>query len=213
MKKLFTMLILAIFAVSALAGCQNLSGNKGDTSSDSSVDVSSDFSNSDDCLLDGYTEIDDDKITVTDKEKTYTDTGISMRLPADWNGQQSEGEDGTSYIFNYPELKEKCWFSFYITGAAYKLERTETEYLEYFSEIGLENVKIISCAKEKLCGFEGTKVVISYTEDGEDLIRIDFDNVITGVRMYAFTFTYPTSDKECEAVVESILDSIVITAI
>lgn len=213
MKKLFTWLILAIFVLGTLTGCQNFSGNNGDTSSDNSVPTSSDNWASSYAELNGFTEIDDDRITTTDKGKTFTELGISLNVPADWGCFEQGGEDGTSYSFVHPKLKEKCELNFYITSADYKYERTESEYMEYYSDIDLENVKIISCVKEKLCGFEGTKVVATYTDDGEELIRIDFNNVITGVRMYNFSATYPASDKESKAAVESILDSIVITAL
>jgi len=155
-------------------------------------------------------EISPDKITVDGSKKTYTDQGITLSVPSDWLALEQHGEDGTIYTFQDP-TSDNCELYFYSTGSVYAAYRTEAEYLALFSGWGYENVNILSYTKEKISGYDCTKVVYSYTEDGNAYIGTRYDNVIRGLGMYEFSTVYPAAESERFAkVFESIMDSIVL---
>ena len=155
-------------------------------------------------------EISADKLTVDGSKKTYTDQGITLSVPSDWLALEQHGEDGTTYFFEDPTT-ERCRLSFRVTGSVYAVYRTQAEYLKLFSGWGYENVNILSYTKEKISGYDCTKVVYSYTEDGNAYIGTRYDNVIRGLGMYEFSTVYPAAESERFAkVFESIMDSIVL---
>lgn len=153
-------------------------------------------------------QIEDGRITVDGSKKTYRDDGITFSFPVDWLGFECRGEDGTSYFFEDPTSDKSGKFSFYLTASYYIHERTtEAEYLELYSHSPeLTDVKIISLTKETLSGYECTKVVASYKCEGTEYIKIDYDYVITGVRRYDFSVTYPASERATD---EPVFDAII----
>lgn len=155
-------------------------------------------------------EISADKLTVDGTKKTYTDQSITLSVPADWLALEQHGEDGTVYTFQDPTT-ERCRLSFRVTASVYAVYRTQAEYLKLFSGWGYENVNILSYTKEKISGYDCTKVVYSYAEDGNAYIGTRYDNVIRGLGMYEFSTVYPAAESERFAkVFESIMDSIVL---
>ena len=155
-------------------------------------------------------EISDSNLTVDGTKKTYKDKYITLSVPADWLTLEQHGEDGTVYTFQDP-TSDNCELYFYSTGSIYAIHRTEAEYLALFKSFGYGNVKILSYTKEKISGYDCTKVVYSYTEDGNAYIGTRYDNVIRGLGMYEFSTVYPAAESERFAkVFESIMDSIVL---
>lgn len=155
-------------------------------------------------------EISADKLTVDGTKKTHTDQCITLSVPSDWLALEQHGADGTIFFFEDPTT-ELCRLSFYVTGSVYAVYRTQAEYLELISGWGYENVNILSYTKEKFSGYDCTKVVYSYTEDGNAYIGTRYDNVIRGLGMYNFSIVYPAAESERFAkVFESIMDSIVL---
>ena len=154
-------------------------------------------------------EISPDMITVDGDKKTYNGYIFALTVPSDWLCQEQHWEDGTSYYFDDPAL-ENCQLYIYHTGAAYVFERTEDEYLKYLAS-SLENVKILSYAKEKLSGFDCIKVAYSYTVEGAEYIATCYDNVIRGFAMLSFETVYPAAESERLApVFDAIVDSITV---
>lgn len=219
-----------MIAIIPLSGCADPDDPLSNTTSDTQVDTTPDTqadatvdtvgseatSATEEIEYEPYTihEIIDDRITIEGSEKMFCDLGITVSIPSDWLCLEINGEDGSSYFFREPELGDKCQLYFCITGSVYAYQRTEDEYLEYFSSCGETDVKIISLTKEKLSGFECTKVVHSYSYEGTEYIEIHYDNVVTGVRLYDFTITYPASEKETfEPVFASIMDSLELTPV
>jgi hypothetical protein len=142
--------------------------------------------------------------------KPFQGNGFTIEIPSQWESSQQQGEDGTVYTFREPDLGEKCQFLVSLTGAEYKNDRTQNEYLEYLSS-SYENVEISFYENQAISGYEGKKVIATYVEDNQKFIRIAYDNVVAGVRMYDFTITYPESQKETyDDIFNSILQSIVI---
>lgn len=155
-------------------------------------------------------ELSDSNLTVDGTKKTYKDQYITLSVPSDWLALEQHGADGTIFFFEDPTT-ERCLLSFYVTGSVYAIHRTEAEYLALFKRWGYENVNILSYTKEKISGYDCTKVVYSYTENGNAYIGTRYDNVITGIRMYEFDIDYPAAESERFAkVFESIMDSIVL---
>jgi len=150
----------------------------------------------------------DSDLTVDGTKKTYNERYITLSVPSDWLTLEQHGADGTIFFFEDPTT-ERCRLSFYVTGSVYAVYRTQAEYLELISGWGYENVNILSYTKEKFSGYDCTKVVYSYTENGNSYIATRYDNVITGFRMYDFSIVYPAAESERFAkVFESIMDSI-----
>jgi len=227
MKRLVSLLLVAVITIIPLSGCADsgdpLSSTTSDTQLNTTLDTQPDTtldtngsdatSTTAETVYDPYPihEIDDDRITVDGDKKTYTDIGITVSIPVDWTCLEINGEDGSSYFFREPELGDKCEFSFWLFfSELFTYERTtEEEYLKLFSSYDMTDVEIISFTKETLSGYSCTKVVTSYSSEGTEYIRIDYDYVITGVRWYDFSITYPAAEKDTyEPVFESIVNSI-----
>ncbi len=142
--------------------------------------------------------------------KTFRDAGVSFQVPSGWGALEQQGEDGRTCFFRDPTLGEQCQLTFSVTGSEYQNNRTKSEYLEYLSE-RYEDVKISSYEQESLSGYEGTKIVATYAENNKTFIRVGYDNVVSGVRMYDFTITYPKAQEEIyKGIFDSILQSVVI---
>ena len=157
-------------------------------------------------------DIDDHRITIEGDKKTYRDAGITVCMPVDWKCSEQNGEDGGYYTFYDPEVGTDSRFAFYITFSDFARDRTEREYLELFAFSGLKDVRIESLTKETIGGYGCTKVVISYVSEGTEYIRTYYDNVVTGVRLYEFTVTYPASARETlEPVFTPIIESVVLS--
>lgn len=154
-------------------------------------------------------EISPDMITVDGDEKTYNGYTFALTVPADWLCQEQHLEDGTSYYFDDPAL-ENCQLYIYHTSAEYVYERTEDEYLKYLAS-SLENVKILSYAKEKLSGFDCIKVAYSYTFNGTAYTAVRYDNIVRGFALLQFRLVYPTAESaRLTPVFDAIVDSITV---
>ena len=227
--KTFISALLLMFIVLSLCGCTEPDNSaSGDTQPSSTADTSTTEQTeatevtepevteppvTEPEVYDPYptVEIVDDRITVDGSKKTYRIDGITFNFPVDWLGFECRGEDGTSYFFEDPTSDESCEFSFRITSSYYISDRTtEAEYLELYSYYsGWTDVKIISLEKETLSGYECTKVIVSYKYEGSEYTYINYDCVITGVRRYDFTITYPASESATyEPIFDAIIDSL-----
>ena len=232
MKRLISLLLLVVIAIVPLSGCAD-PGNSvsGDTQPSSTADTATTDQTevtevtepevtepevpdpTKETVYDPYPvlEIEDGRITVEGSKKMYRDDGITFSFPVGWIGFECRGEDGTSYSFRNPMSEKSGVFGFTITSTYYIHERTTAaEYLELYShDPELTDVKIISLTKETLSGYDCTKVVASYMREGMEYITIDYDYVITGVRRYDFTVTYPASERATyEPVFDAIIDSL-----
>lgn len=226
MKRLVSLLLLAVIAIIPLIGCSASGDPLSSTTSDTQVDTTLDSQT--DTTLDTISseatsatedpyypylihEIDDDRITVDGDKKTYTDRGITVSIPVDWACLESNGEDGGSYLFREPTLGDKCQFicGILISDLYTPTELTEEIYLKSNSYGGRTDVKVISLTQEMLSGYSCIKGVVSYSLEGTEYIEIDYLGIITGVRWYSFSITYPAAERETfEPVFESIVNSI-----
>lgn len=142
--------------------------------------------------------------------KTFQDVGVAFQIPSQWDALKQQGEDGRTYFFREPTLGEQCQFTFSVTGSEYQNNRTKGEYLEYLSE-RYEEVTISSFQQESLSGCEGTKIEATYLENNQTFVRIAYENVVAGVRMYDFIMTYPKAQEETyKDIFDAILRSITI---
>lgn len=83
--------------------------------------------------------------------------------------------------------------------------------MAYLSE-NYEKVTISSYQQESLSGYEGIKIEATYVENNQTFVRIAYDNVVSGVRMYDFIITYPKAQEETyKDVFDAILQSVTIT--
>lgn len=152
-------------------------------------------------------DVSDEKITIAENKKVFSDSGITISLPINWNCKELNAEDATSYFFRHPELNDKCEFIYEVTSTEFfSKKRTEEEYLEYLSYDNHKDIKIDSFTEEKVGGYNSTKIVSFYSFENSKFIRIDYDYIVIGVRLYSFTITYPVSEADDLA---SIFDSIV----
>ena len=143
--------------------------------------------------------------------KTFQDVGVAFQIPSQWDALKQQGEDGRTYFFREPTLGEQCQFTFSVTGSEYQNNRTKDEYLAYLSE-NYEKVTISSYQQESLSGYEGIKIEATYVENNQTFVRIAYDNVVSGVRMYDFIITYPKAQEETyKDIFDAILRSITIT--
>ena len=143
--------------------------------------------------------------------KTFRDVGVSFQIPSQWDALKQQGEDGRTYFFREPTLGEQCQLTFSVTGSEYQNNRTKDEYLAYLSE-NYEEVAISSYQQESLSGYEGTKIEATYLENNQTFVRIAYENVVAGVRMYEFIMTYPKDQEETyKDIFDAILRSITIT--
>ncbi len=155
-------------------------------------------------------EISEELFTKSDDKKTFNEGNITLTVPIDWECKVLSGEDGKSYFFRNPKLDKKCELSFGITFTElFTGEFTEEEYLEYLTFDKRENVKIDSFTKGKVGGYKCRKVVSSYLFENTEYIRVDYNYVIVGFRLYNFIIEYPASQHETfETIFNSIINSI-----
>lgn len=206
MKKTL-LLFLSFCLICTLAACKQpsippdtSSDNKNINSTSSNGEINSDYA---------LKDISDERITIVDNKKFFNHLGIIINVPKEWRCLELNGEDGSSYFFRHPELSKKFQVALSVTGVEYLKDRTQKEYLDYLCDILGKDVKIDSFAKEKVGGYDSTKVVSSYSLENTNFIRIDYDNITVGVRLYKVTITYPASEKETlEPIFNSIMDSV-----
>ena len=174
MKKIVALFFCLMCALTACTQSETTAKAPSDAASDH-ADSSSTISGEEE-TGGAYTfhEIADDRITTVGMQKTFRDVGIAINVPADWRCMELNGEDGSLFSFRPPEWGEKCQFLFYVTGSGYFKERTEEEYLAYLTEADYEDVSTTSFAKEKVNGYEGTKVVFSYSSEDAQWIQTVF---------------------------------------
>ena len=154
-------------------------------------------------------EINAKYFSVDGDKKTYNGYIFALTVPTDWDALERHCEDGTDYYFRHPTV-DNCQLYIYHTGTEYVYVRTEDEYLKYLAS-SLENVKILSYAKEKLSGFDCIKVVYTYTADGTEYIATRYDNVIRGFAMLSFETVYPAAESgRLAPVFDAIVDSITV---
>ncbi len=153
-------------------------------------------------------EIEDAEITTTDTERIINAGSFTVSVPLDWECLEINGEDGGSYLFSHPTLGEKCRLTLGVTGAEYKTNRTQDEYLEYFKDTDRDDVEIESITAEKLDGTDCTKIVSTYSQEGAKFVRIDYDNAIRGSILYDVIIMRPSENSELESVLDDIVKSI-----
>ena len=108
-------------------------------------------------------------------------------------------------------FRSKCEFSIYVTGAEYKTNRTQDEYLRDF-RYEMPDMKIESFTTEKLDGTDCTKIVSTYSQEGAKFVRIDYDNAIRGSILYDVIIMRPSENSELESVLNNIVESIKFSA-
>ena len=94
-------------------------------------------------------EITGAEITTTDTERIINAGSFTVSVPLDWKCFEVNLEDGGALRFLHPTLGEKCEFSIYVTGAEYKTNRTQDEYLRDF-RYEMPDMKIESFTTEKI---------------------------------------------------------------
>lgn len=147
-----------------------------------------------------------------DGKKTCRDSNIAISFPSDWTCVEHNGAIHSGYYLREPTLGEECELYYYTTMLWNLSELTEEDYYLQLSGPNSTNVKIESLTKETLCGYAYTKVVASYMSGGTEYIRIDYDNLVAGGRLYSFRIRYPASEKDTYGpVFEAIMESVVLT--
>ena len=210
--KNFLSLFLSFCLICMLAACKQpstLSNTPSDTISYNKDTIAT--SSKEDEFHTAYTlkDVSDERITIVDDKKIFEHLGITMSIPMEWKCMETNGEDGSTYFFHHPELSEKCQIVLSITSVEYLNERTQEEYLAYLSDIVGKDVKINSFTKEKVNGYDSAKIVSSYSSKNTNFIRIDYDNITVGVKLYDITTTFPKSEKQTfEPIFNSIVNSI-----
>lgn len=212
MKKILLLLVLFCL-ICTLAACKQPS-----ITSDATSNVLSDnktihitTSSKEDTTSSDYTfkDISDKRITTIDNKKNFVYSGIAISFPTEWKCTESNGEDGSSYFFSHPQLSKKCQFAVSITSVEYLNERTQNEYLEYLYDVVGKDAKIKSFTKEKFNGYDCTKIMSSYSSENTQFVRIDYNNIAVGIRLYNFIINYPSSEKETfEPIFNSMVNSI-----
>lgn len=213
MKKFLLLFLLLIFMLSACTQPPTPTNNRSDLVSNGTQSSNAESKeenkeeNNDPYPLN---DISDTKITVTENEKVFSHSGVTISLPIDWICKELNAEDGSCYFFRHPELNDKCEIIYEVTAAELLgKKRTEEEYLEYLSYDNHKDVKIDSFTEEKVGGYNSTKIVSSYLLDNTKFIRIDYDYIIVGFKLCSFTITYPVSEADnIEPVLDSIVNSI-----
>ncbi len=153
-------------------------------------------------------EITGAEITTTDTERTINAGSFTISVPLDWECLEINGEDGWSLHFSHPTLGEKCRLIFHITGAEYKTNRTQDEYLKVIRYITADDARIESFTAEKLDGTDCTKIVSTYSKDNTKFERVDYREAVRGSVLYNVVTTRPSENSELESVLNNIVESI-----
>ena len=152
-------------------------------------------------------EITGAEITTTDTERIINAGFFTVSVPLDWKCLEVNLEDGGALRFLHPTLGEKCEFSIYVTGAEYKTNRTQDEYLRDF-KYGMSDMKIESFTTEKLDGIDCSRMVSTYTKNGTKMVSIDYLEVVRGLRLFDITAVRPAENEELESVLDDIIKSV-----
>ena len=229
MKKLFA-LCLAFCLIFSLAGCgdskTSSSGadstpaasteSKAESNTESKTESSNESKTgiNDDIYYKSYPEnpyapheIEDAEITTTDTERIINAGSFTVSVPLDWECFEVNLEDGGALSFLHPTLGEKCKFVIYVTGAEYKTNRTQDEYLRDF-KYGMSDMKIESFTTEKLDGIDCSRMVSTYTKNGTKMVSIDYLEVVRGLRLFDITAVRPAENEELESVLDDIIKSV-----
>ena len=100
----------------------------------------------------------------------------------------------------------------HITGAEYKTNRTQDEYLKVLRYITADDVRIESFTAEKLDGTDCTKIVSTYSKDNTKFERVDYREAVCGSILYNVVTTRPSENSELESVLNNIVESIKFSA-
>ncbi len=157
-------------------------------------------------------EITGAEIIITDTKKIIKNTSFTISVPLDWECLEINGEDGGSLLFSHPTLGEKCRLILHITGAEYKTNRTQDEYLKVLRYITADDVRIESFTAEKLDGTDCTKIVSTYSKDNTKFERVDYREAVCGSILYNVVTTRPSENSELESVLNNIVESIKFSA-
>ena len=229
MKKLFA-LCLAFCLIFSLAGCgdSKTSSSGADSTpaasteskAESNTEIKTESSNesktgiNDDIYYKSYPEnpyapheIEDAEITTTDTERIINAGSFTVSVPLDWECFEVNLEDGGALSFLHPTLGEKCKFVIYVTGAEYKTNRTQDEYLRDF-KYGMSDMKIESFTTEKLDGIDCSRMVSTYTKNGTKMVSIDYLEVVRGLSLFNITAVRPAENEELESVLDDIIKSV-----
>ena len=152
-------------------------------------------------------EIEDAEITTTDTERIINAGSFTVSVPLDWECFEVNLEDGGALSFLHPTLGEKCKFVIYVTGAEYKTNRTQDEYLRDF-KYGMSDMKIESFTTEKLDGIDCSRMVSTYTKNGTKMVSIDYLEVVRGLSLFNITAVRPAENEELESVLDDIIKSV-----
>ena len=152
-------------------------------------------------------EIEGAEITTTDTERIINAGSFTVSVPLDWKCFEVNLEDGGALRFLHPTLGEKCEFSIYVTGAEYKTNRTQDEYLRDF-RYEMPDMKIESFTTEKLDGIDCSRMVSTYTDNGTKMVSIDYLEVVRGLRLFDITAVRPAENEELESVLDDIIKSV-----
>ena len=233
MKKLFA-LCLAFCLIFSLAGCgdSKTSSSGADSTPAASTEskVESNTESKTESSTESNTESDIDindksypenpyapheitgaEITTTDTERIINAGSFTVSVPLDWKCFEVNLEDGGALRFLHPTLGEKCEFSIYVTGAEYKTNRTQDEYLRDF-RYEMPDMKIESFTTEKLDGIDCSRMVSTYTDNGTKMVSIDYLEVVRGLRLFDITAVRPAENEELESVLNNIVESIKFSA-
>ncbi len=152
-------------------------------------------------------EIEDAEITTTETERIINAGSFTVSVPLDWECFEVNLEDGGALSFLHPTLGEKCKFVIYVTGAEYKTNRTQDEYLRDF-KYGMSDMKIESFTTEKLDGIDCSRMVSTYTKNGTKMVSIDYLEVVRGLSLFNITAVRPAENEELESVLDDIIKSV-----
>ena len=142
-------------------------------------------------------EITDETISTKGDIKFFNNGQLTLRVPNSWKCFTASGEDDVAYYFRDPVWGEKCQLRVNVTFAHYYSgkELTQEDCLKALSRF-YEDVAIESLSKETIRGYACTKLVYSYTEDNTKFIKISYDGLIEGPRLYEFVIKCPAEERE-----------------
>jgi len=142
-------------------------------------------------------EITDGTVSTKGDIKLFNNGQLTLRVPNSWKCFTASGEDDVAYYFRDPVWGEKCQLWVNVTFAHYYSgkELTQEDCLKALSRF-YEDVAIESLSKETIRGYACTKLVYSYTEDNTKFIKISYDGLIEGPRLYEFVIKCPAEERE-----------------